>query len=497
MRSDHRWPLPPRARLAACVVAAVAALASAGCEKPAAQAAPQPPTVGVVVSKRMTVPILATPNGTTRALEDVTIRARVRGFLTERHFQEGTFVTKGQLLLVIDEEPYEVALQSARARLDEAKAALEKAEKSKNREVTAAQLALDQAQLDLAQVEEKRDRSLLARSAATIEDVDRRVAERKKYEAQVEADRANHEQAKSDYEVGISSARAQVEAAQAAVRDAELNLGYCRMSAPINGRIGEALVKVGNLVGPESAGGGTFSELATIQQLDPMGVDVQASSRYLDRATRLIQQRLTVRLFRPGLEGEQEHPYEGACYFIDNRINETTSTFLIKSRVPNPQGSLLPGEYVKLRIVVDRLEDAVVVPAPAVAETEAGPVVYIVDRQGKVAVQRVEAAQTYEGLRVITLGLDAGVPVIVEGLQMIRPGIPVKTEPAVLPRPARDEAKGAALRPTAEENAAATARTKPFPRPVVQPGGPRSAVEEAEETEQANRPAPQSGATPK
>jgi membrane fusion protein, multidrug efflux system len=497
MRPDHRLSLPSMTRPAACLIAAVATLILAGCQKPTAQAEPPPPTVGVVASRRMTVPILATPNGTTRALEDVTIRARVRGFLTERHFQEGSFVKEGQLLLVIDEEPYRIALQSARARLDEAAAALEKAEKSKGREVTAAQLALDQAQLDLARAEEKRERSLLTRNAATLEDVDRRVAERKKYEAQVEADRANHEQAKADYEVGILSARAQVEAAQAAVRDAELNLGYCRMYAPIDGRVGEALVKVGNLVGPESAGGGSFTELATIQQLDPMGVDIQVSSRYLDRATELIQKGLTVRVIRPGLKGEQEHPYEGVFYFIDNRIVETTSTFLSKARVPNPQGSLLPGEYVKLRIVVDQLENAVVVPAPAVAETEAGPVVYIVDGRGKVAVQRVEAAQTYEGLRIITRGLDAGVPVIVEGLQMIRPGIPVKTEPAVLPRPARDEAKGEAPRPPAEEDAAAAAKTKHSTRPVVQPGGPRSAVEEAEQTEQANRPAPRPGATPK
>ena len=121
-------------------VAALALLALSGCQKPAAQAAPPPPTVGVVESRRMSVPVLVTPNGTTRALEDVTIRARVRGFLTERHFAEGATVKKGQLLLVIDEEPYKVALQSARARQAEAEAALQKAEESKGREVAAAQL---------------------------------------------------------------------------------------------------------------------------------------------------------------------------------------------------------------------------------------------------------------------------------------------------------------------------------------------------------------------
>ena len=431
----------PAGRAALISVAGLATLTIAGCQQASAPAQPPPPTVGIVESRRMNVPVLVNPNGTTRALEDVTIRARVRGFLTERHFDEGSHVKKGQLLLVIDEEPYKVALQSSRARQAEADAALKKAEESKGREVASAQMELDRAQLFLAQVQERRSRTLLSRNAGSAEDLDKTEADRKKWEAQVGADRANHEQSKADYEVGIATARAQVEAAKAAVRDAELNLGYCRMFAPIEGRIGEAKVKVGNLVGPDSSGGGAFSDLATIQQLDPMGVDIRLSSRDLDRITRLIHKGLTVRLRRPGTTGETEHPQEGRCYFIDNTIDATTSTFLAKARMPNPNATLLPGEYVKLQLVVDQLDNAVVVPATAVMETEVGPAVYIVDKQGKVAIQQVEAAQTYEGSRIITKGLDSGVPVIVEGLQLIRPGLPVKTEIAVLPRQVRDEAK--------------------------------------------------------
>ena len=217
------------------------------------------------------------------------------------------------------------------------------------------------------------------------------------------------------------------------------------MSAPFEGRIGEAKVKVGNLVGPTSPGGSDNTILATIQQLDPIGVDVLVSSRYLARATLLTRKGLIVRLTRPGLEGEEEHPEEGQCYFIDNTIDPNTSTFLVKAKIPNPRQTLLPGEYVKLRMVVDNIQGGVVVPEQAVTETQAGPVVYVVDARGMVDLQRVKAAQTFEGLRVITEGLDAGVPVIVEGLQMIRPGLPVKTEEAILPRPARDESKA---RPT-------------------------------------------------
>jgi len=427
---------------------ALALLVLSGCQKPEAPPAPPAPTVGVIESRRMDVPIEVTPNGTTRALENVTIRARVRGFLTERLFAEGAMVKKGQLLLVIDEEPYQVALESARAKQAEADAMLKKAEESKGREVSASQVELDQAQLLLAQIQERRSRTLVSRNAGSAEDLDKTEAERKRWESQIEADRAHLSQSKADYEVGIASARAQVSAARAAVRDAELNLGYCRMYAPLDGRIGEARVKVGNLVGPDSGGGGATTDLASIQQLDPMGVELRLSSKDLERTTTLIQSGLAVKLTRPGPTGPQEHPFEGQCFFIDNMVDETTSTFLAKVRIPNPGGKLLPGEYVKIRMIVDRIDNAVVVPAPSVIESETGTIVHIVDKEGKVAIRKVVAGPTIQGLRVISKGLDSGVPVIVDGLQMIRPGLSVKTEPAEL---TRREADGARVTATEEK----------------------------------------------
>ncbi|WP_435007914.1 efflux RND transporter periplasmic adaptor subunit [Tundrisphaera lichenicola] len=420
---------------------ALALLALAGCQKAAPKVDPPAPTVGVVESRRMNLPIEVTPNGTTRALENVTIRARVRGFLTERHFTEGAMVKQGELLLVIDEEPYQVALESARARQAEAEAALKKAEESKGREVSAAQVEVDQAQLLLAQIQERRNRTLVSRSAGSAEDLDKTEADRKRWESQVLADRAHLDQAKADYAVGIASAQAQISAARAAVRDAEINLSYCRMHAPLDGRIGEAKVKVGNLVGPDASGGGAYTDLATIQQLDPMGVDLRLSSRDLDRTTTLIEGGLAVKLTRQGPSGVLEHPFEGECFFIDNSVDETTSTFLAKARIPNPGGKLLPGEYVKVRMVVDHLKDAVVVPAPSVVESDVGAVVYVVDEAGKVAVRKVTAGLTQDGLRVITKGLDPGASVIVDGLQMIRPGLPVKSEPAALTRRNADDSK--------------------------------------------------------
>src|SRR5438309_887124 len=168
----------PLWRLSLTVAAAAAGLCLAlvGCGREAAtasKAAPPPTKVGVVVARRQNVPIIGHPTGTTRALNDVTIRARVKGFLSEKHFQEGSNVKKGELLLVIEEQPFKVKVAQAQAVLDEAEATLKKATESKSREISKAQVALDGTQLELDKVEERRERNLLARKAASQEDYDR------------------------------------------------------------------------------------------------------------------------------------------------------------------------------------------------------------------------------------------------------------------------------------------------------------------------------------
>ena len=219
-----------------------------------------------------------------------------------------------------------------------AEAALEKAQLSKSPEIAVAQLALDQAQLGLAQIEERRTRSLVARTAASREDLDKAEAERKKWEAQVDADKANLEQSKSDYKVNIASAKGQVEDAKATVRNAELDLGYCRMYAPFDGRIGEALVKVGNLVGPTTPQATDLTALATIQQLDPMGVDILVSSRHLDRATRLLPKGLQVHLWRPSLEGDAGTSLCRSLLLHRQHDRQDDRDVPGEGQVPEPQG---------------------------------------------------------------------------------------------------------------------------------------------------------------
>jgi membrane fusion protein (multidrug efflux system) len=407
--------------LVAGSVATVALGLVAGCNAPAqSQREPPPPVVTVTASRQMTLPIFVNPIGTTRALQDVTIRARVKGFLTERHFREGANVTKDELLLVIEEEPYKLRLAQAEAQLASAEATWRKANASKAREVSKAQLELDQAQMLLDRVEEHRTRNLLARKAASQDDYDRADAQLKKAAAQVESDRASLEQAQADYQINIENARAAVAQAKAALEDARLNLSYCRMTAPIEGRIGELKVKVGNLVGDSGA-----TELVSIQQLNPMGLDFRPAARYLPVATALLSKGLEVRLT---VEGQRAHPHVGKAIFLDNVVDTTTSTFLMRAEVPNPDGSLLPGEYVRAGMVIGEYVDAVVVPEQSVMEGQEGSRVFTVDAQNAVQAAKVNPVDVYQGLRVLDAGLTAGQKVIVEGIQLVRPGQVVEPE---------------------------------------------------------------------
>ncbi len=430
-----------RSRLWIVVAGAVSISAVTGCERPTqGNSEPVAAEVGVVEARSQTVPEIVDPNGKTRALAEVSVRARVRGVLEKMFFTEGAEVkgpdpktnAPGDLLFQIDKAPFEAKLGSARAKLAECEADLTKAQKSKEREIAAAQVDVDQAVSTLNEVEEARQRNLLKRGAAAPEDLDRAIAALDRSRAQVESDKAKLEQAKVDYEVEIKMAEAKVLDAKEQVRQAELDLSYCTIYAEISGRIGEAKVKPGNLVGPMSSTmSADFTELATIQQLRPkMGVDIQCPSRYLELATRLIDQGLKVSLVRPGAETSEPRVYHGTAFFIDNKIDPKTSTVLIKAGVDNPDNSLLPGEYVKLEMVTREIPDAVLVPERAVQETQEGPTVYVVDDKDVVEAVPVDSTYRFERQRVITAGLEPGRRVIVDGIQLVRPGQTVKPRPA-------------------------------------------------------------------
>jgi membrane fusion protein (multidrug efflux system) len=410
--------------LPALLLAALA-LGQNGCNRPGS-ASPTTkkgdakPVVTAVLAVSRDVPIQTSNIGTTVALEQVTIRARVAGFLTEKHFDEGQNVKKGQLLLVIDETPFRAALDAAEAALAQATAEQEAAKTSQVVAIAQARLAVSKAQQFLAEVQYNRSAALFRRSAITREELDEKQAAKQQADADVQTKTADLEQAKVDFASRIALTNAQVDKAEAQLTTAKLDLEYCRMHAPIDGRAGELLVKVGNYVNPSQQ-----ADLLSIQQLDPMGVNIQSSSRYLPEITKLLQTELKTNLI---IQGDRPYPYPAVAYFLDNKVDPRTSTVLIKARVPNPSQELLPGDYVQTHTVIGTYTDVVVVPEQAVIETQAGAVCYTLDEKGVVNVTPVESLDVSQGLRVLHGGLKPGTPVIVEGIQLVRPGMTVQAE---------------------------------------------------------------------
>jgi membrane fusion protein (multidrug efflux system) len=415
-------------------------LSLAGCTASNAYMPPPPAEVTVARPLRSAVPSYATFTGTTKAIQTVEHRARVKGFLKERHFKDGEVVKAGQLLLVIDEEPFQIALENSRAKLADAEANLKKAEQSKAKEVAAAQLALDQSSLMLAKIDETRNKTLLARNAGTRESVDQSEANRRKNEAQVEADRASLEQAEADYQTNILSAKANLEAARASVRDSEVNLGYCRISATCDGRITRRQVDVGNLVGD-----GQATVLATVLQDDPIYAYANVSENDLLLFRRMARDG-TRKSFDKGdeipmelgLADEEGYPHQGRLDYADPAVDTASGTVLSRGVFPNADRVIVPGLFVRIRVPLDLINDAILVPDRALGRDLKGPYLLVVNDKNIVERRDVSIGNLVKAgslpisskeegdLRVILAGLGPGEWVIVNGLQKARPGGEVK-----------------------------------------------------------------------
>jgi membrane fusion protein (multidrug efflux system) len=364
--------------------------------------------------------------GTTQPVLSVDIRARVKGFLKERHFTEGARVKKDQLLLVIDEEPFRLALEQARTKLAESEAALKKARQSRARETAAAQLALDEAQFQLTKLSEARQNNLIARGAGTAEERDQAVAARKKAEAQVESDRANLEQARADYETDILSATAGVAAARTAVRNAEIELGYCRMHSPIDGRISRVNYHVGNLVGD-----GQASLLATIVKTDPVYAYTNVSEYDLLRFRRESGSGSGTGVEAPSapvemaLAGETGFPHKGRIDYQDPGLDPGTGTVQVRGVFPNPDGSILPGLFVRLRVPAGQRKGAILVPERALGTDQSGQYLLVVGKDDVVEYRPVKAGALLGDLRVVEGKIGPEDRVVVDGLLRARPKLKV------------------------------------------------------------------------
>jgi membrane fusion protein, multidrug efflux system len=357
--------------------AAICALSiAASCSVAAAQGAPPPPAVSVtpVVSREVTETIDYI--GRLTAIDKVDIVARVQGFLEERNFKEGQYVKKGDLLFRIEQATYKAAVEQARATLAKAKA----------NEVNA-------------KLQFERGKELVRNQNIPQATVDQREAD---------------EQA----------ARASIMEAQAALDQAEINLGYTEIRSPIDGRIGLAIVTEGNLVQLSSG------KLATIVSQDPIYVTFQVSQRnlldYFRRRTEDPGKSTQVNV-RIKLPNGTIYPHPAVSDFLDVQVDPTTDTVTVRATVPNAEHVLIPGGVVGVTVERGAPKSALTIPQAAVLLDQAGRYVLVVGADKKVEQRRVTTGAEQGRNIVVTDGLKEGEQVIVEGIQKVRSGQLVTT----------------------------------------------------------------------
>lgn len=358
-------------------------LAAAGCNRSADKSQHLDPVeVGVITLAPSAVALTRELPGRVSAYRVAEVRARVTGIILKRHFTEGNDVKAGERLFEIDPAPYRAARDIAQAQMARAQAA----------EGTARLLA-------------QRELELVKEHAVSKQECDNAVAAQKVAEADVEAGRA-------------------------AVETATINLGYTSVTSPVTGRIGRSFVTEGAFVKAEQA-----TLLAIVQQLDPVYVDVTQSSMELLRLRRELEKS---RLRDAGSSGgsanvtvmlEDGTAYEqiGTLQFSDVTVEPSTGSVILRALFPNPERVLLPGMFVTARLDQAMHPQALLVPQRAVSRDQKGqPVVMIVNSQGKVEQRSIETSQVVNESWLISSGLSAGDQVIVDGLQKVRPGVPVK-----------------------------------------------------------------------
>jgi membrane fusion protein (multidrug efflux system) len=371
-------------------VVAVAALTFA-CAKPVA-IAPPPTEVYVAAVIQKDVPVYLDLVGQTQGYQDVDIRARVEGFLETLNFREGSFVRKGELLYQIDRKPLEAALAGANADLATARARLDKT----NNDVT-------------------RYTPLAAKQAVSQQELDDAIAAQ-------------------------NAARSQVDAAQAAVEKATLDLGYTRVTAPIDGLVGTTQVKPGNLVGR-----GESTLLTTVSQIDPIIFRVGLTEADYLRVIKRDPRRAGAEPRAAGIEltlaDGTVHPERGRVGPVERAVNASTGTLGMQILFPNPNSVLRPGQYGRARLLLDIKAGARLIPQRAVQELQNRYSVAVVSGD-KVAFRNVKVGPRVDTLWVIEDGVEPGEQVVAEGLQAIRDGMTVRAKP--MPTPAANRTGEAA-----------------------------------------------------
>ena len=373
--------------LLAAPVAAVRVLMSACARNEAAQpkaAAPLPQvTVAAAISRKVTE--FDEFTGRFEAVDRVEVRPRVSGYIASVNFTDGSEVKKGDVLFVIDPRPYAAERDKARA-----------------------QLAQARSQLMLAKSERERATKLVSQHAISQEEFDTRAA-------------------------GSEQAQANVEAAQAALDAAALNLEFTRVTAPISGRISRALVTDGNFV----SNGQTL--LTTLVSLDPIYVTFDGDEQAYLKYTKLARESGSAREARNpvlvGLADENGYPHQGAMVFVDNALDPATGTIHSRALLDNHARLFTPGLFARIRLLDGAQHEAVLVNDSAIGTDQTVRYVLVVGAGDKVEYRPVQLGPVIDGLRVVQSGLAPGETIVVNGLQRVRPGAQVQAQRVAMSEP--------------------------------------------------------------
>lgn len=351
------------------------ALSTAACSRNNVQAAPPMPAplVTVVKATAQNVPQYLDEIGRNVAFESVTVTPQVGGRIVERHFQDGENLEKGQLLFVIDPRPYKAQVDSAQATLAQARAAL-----------------------DLAKIQFQRDQEVIGERAISKQDYDT-----KKNAVDVD--------------------QAQVEAAAAALETAQLNLEYCYIHSPIDGRAGARLVDVGNIIQANT------TSLLSIQRLDPIYAVFTITESDLPR----VQKQMSKNELNAGVRLPSD-PEAGArtgrVGFLDNAVQNGTGTVNLRATMSNPDHHFWPGQFVDVKLILNTEKNAVLIPNQATQISQRGPFVYVVKSNDTVELRPIKLGQRQGDEIVVTEGLAADERVVLAGQMLVHPGGKVRVD---------------------------------------------------------------------
>jgi membrane fusion protein (multidrug efflux system) len=410
---------------------AIAGILSAlitGCKPQNADSKPSQerlPEVAVVTIEPQPILLSTELPGRTSSYRIAEIRPQINGLIQKRLFREGSDVEAGQVLYQIDPAPFQAALDSAAANLAASEKAADQARATVDTRIANANQ--QQAVLALARKNLRRTEELFKNRVASASQLDQVATDADVAEATLQAAEAA---VKSSREA-IGMAEAAILQAKAALQTARINLGYTRITAPISGRIGKSNATEGAIITAYQP-----VALATIQQLDPIYVDVpQATTEVLRLQHRLEEGRITrngsnLNTVRLMLESGTAYPLEGTLQFLDVSVDPTTGSVILRMVFPNPKGILLPGMFVRTEVKEGFNEQAILIPQQAVSRDPKGnPTALIVDAEDKVRQRKLTLDRAIGDQWFVIAGLAPGDRVIAEGMQKARPGAAVKAIP--------------------------------------------------------------------